>query len=128
MSVDDETLVALAAVGALDDEERRAFDARVESDPELAAAYAKALEAAALLGDAVTEPPPPHLRASVLAAIADAEQLPPDPLAATPTPSDRRPTRQRARETTPTSSTSPRGAHIAGAGCCRPPRPPPSCW
>ncbi len=115
MSVDDETLVALAAVGALDDEERRAFDARVESDPELAAAYAKALEAAAVLGDAVTEPPPPHLRASVLAAIADAEQLPPDP-------ADERGT------TTPTSWTSPRGAHIAGAGCCRRPRPPPSCW
>ena len=70
MTDDDEVLVALAAVGALEGDEQVAFEARLAGEPELAAAYDEALESAGLLAEAVSEPPPPHLRAAVLASIA----------------------------------------------------------
>ena len=79
MNDDDEVLVALAAVGALDDDEQGAFEARLAAEPELAAAYDEALESAGLLADAVSEPPPPQLRAAVLASIASSEPVTAEP-------------------------------------------------
>ena len=77
---DDELreLLALAAVGALDGMERAELDAAIAERPDLQAELAELEDAAALMADDVSAPPPPTLRAGVLAAIEDVPQLPPD--------------------------------------------------
>ena len=83
---DDELreLLALAAVGALDDEERGALDAAIASRPDLQAELAELEDAAAALGDATAEAPPPGLRGAVMASVEDVAQLPPSVTPAAP--------------------------------------------
>ena len=73
---EDLDLLALGAAGALSDVEYGALDELLSTDPELAREYVELQTSAATLAEASTEPPPPHLRASVLDAIRDVEQLP----------------------------------------------------
>lgn len=73
--IDD--LIALAALGELTDDESRELDHAVQSDPEVAAELAAALEAAAAVQSTVAEDPPPRLKASVLDAIAGLPQQAP---------------------------------------------------
>ena len=83
---DDELreLLALAAVGALSDEEQRTSTPPSTDRPDLRAELDRLLEVATTMADAVAETPPPALRASVLDAIADTPQLAPEPPAPTP--------------------------------------------
>ena len=76
---DDELreLLALAAVGALDDDEQTDVDAALDDRPDLRARARRLREVATTMADAVAEAPPPALRASVLDVIADTPQLPP---------------------------------------------------
>ena len=69
-------LLALGAAGALSEDEYRALDALLAADPDLAREYAELQTSAATLAEASSEAPPPHLRASILDAIRDVEQLP----------------------------------------------------
>jgi hypothetical protein len=74
---DDELLrelMALAAVDALDAGDMATLDVLLAERPDLRAEYADLRAAAATMADAVAEPPPPALRAGVLAAIAGVEQ------------------------------------------------------
>lgn len=77
-------LLALAAVGALDPGEDARLRSQIADRPELAAELARYEEAAASLADAVATPPPPALRASVLAAVRDVPQAGASEPAATP--------------------------------------------
>lgn len=72
-------LLALGAAGALSADEYRALDELLRGDPQLAAEYRDLQESAATLAQAASEPPPAALRASVLDAITNVEQLPPPP-------------------------------------------------
>jgi anti-sigma-K factor RskA len=76
---DDELrqLLALAAVGALDRAERDELDAAIAERPDLQAELAELEDAAAVLADDVSAPPPPPLRAAVLRAIEDVAERPP---------------------------------------------------
>jgi anti-sigma-K factor RskA len=69
-------LLALGAAGALSDEEYRTLDELLAADPDLAREYAELQTSAATLAEASSEAPPPHLRASILDAISDVDQLP----------------------------------------------------
>jgi anti-sigma-K factor RskA len=75
---DDELreLLALAAVGALDQAELAEVDAALVSRPDLQAELDGLREATTTMADAVGERPPPELRARVLDAIASTPQLP----------------------------------------------------
>jgi anti-sigma-K factor RskA len=69
-------LLALEAVGALSDTERAELDDAIEGRPELRAELESLRGAAATMADAVSEPPPPSLRARVLEEIATTPQEP----------------------------------------------------
>jgi anti-sigma-K factor RskA len=71
--------LALAAIGALDADERAELDALLRDRPDLRAELDELVDAAALLADAVAEEPPPSMRAGVLAAIAATPQAPRQP-------------------------------------------------
>jgi hypothetical protein len=77
---DDELrdLLALAAVGALSDEEQREVDAALEGRPDLLGELAGLREVATTLADAVSDAPPPELRSRLLDVIAETPQLPGD--------------------------------------------------
>jgi negative regulator of sigma E activity len=81
-------LLALEAVGALDDTERAELDAAIEDRPELRAELESLRSAAVTMAEAVTTEPPPGLRARVLETIAATPQEPalptPDAPAASP--------------------------------------------
>ncbi len=69
-------LMALDAVGALDDDERTELEAEIADRPDLQRELEELRAAAAAMADAVSEAPPATLRASVLDAIDGVEQLP----------------------------------------------------
>jgi anti-sigma-K factor RskA len=69
-------LLALEAVGALSDTERAELDDAIEGRPELRAELESLRGAAATMAEAVSEPPPPSLRARVLGEIATTPQEP----------------------------------------------------
>jgi negative regulator of sigma E activity len=75
---DDELreMLALEAVGALSDTERAELDAAIEDRPDLRAELDSYRGAAAMMGEAVSEEPPPDLRARVLETIAVTPQEP----------------------------------------------------
>lgn len=70
--------LALAAVGALPDQEVSELDDVLRARPDLQAELDELRAAAAVLADAVGEAPPPALRLSVLGVIARTPQLPAD--------------------------------------------------
>lgn len=67
-------LMAPYVLDALDDDERRRFEAYLEEHPELADELASMRAGVASLADDAATDPPPSLRASVLDAIADTPQ------------------------------------------------------
>jgi Anti-sigma-K factor rskA len=67
-------LLALEAVGALSDDERAELDAAIEDRPDLRAELESMRGAAATLAEAVSEQPPPSLRARVLETVATTPQ------------------------------------------------------
>ena len=69
-------LMALDAVGALDDDERTELEAEIADRPDLQRELEELRAVAAAMADAVSEAPPATLRASVLDAIDGVEQLP----------------------------------------------------
>jgi anti-sigma-K factor RskA len=77
-------LLALEAVGALTETERAELDAAIKGRPDLRAELESLRGAAATLADAVSEPPPPQLRARLLDTIAVTPQEPPLPSAERP--------------------------------------------
>lgn len=77
-------LLALGAAGALSDDEYRVLEERLAVDPLLAAEYHELQASASVLAEATIEAPPPSLRASVLDAVKNVEQLPPAPSAPHP--------------------------------------------
>ncbi|WP_086664422.1 anti-sigma factor [Lentzea kentuckyensis] len=76
-SADLHTLTGAYAVNALSDTERAAFDTHLSRCGCCATEVAELTATAARLGAAVASPPPPQLRARVLAAAAETRQLPP---------------------------------------------------
>jgi anti-sigma-K factor RskA len=83
---DDELreMLALEAVGALTDTERAELDAAIEARPDLRAELDSFRGAAAVMAEAVSEEPPPALRARVLETIAATPQEPALPSLETP--------------------------------------------
>jgi len=79
---DTSDLLALGAAGALSDDEYRVLEERLAADPLLATEYHQLQASAALFAEATSEAPPPSLRATVLDAVKNIEQLP----AASPPP------------------------------------------
>lgn len=69
-------LVALGAAGALSSEEYAALEELLAADPALTAEYEDLQISVSALAEASSEAPRPSLRASVLDAIRDVEQLP----------------------------------------------------
>jgi anti-sigma-K factor RskA len=74
---DRHTLAGAYALDALDEGERRLFEAHLETCDECRAEVAELTATAAYLGVASAVPPPPALRDLVLAEIARTRQLPP---------------------------------------------------
>ena len=70
MAEDRHELLALGAAGALTPDEAVELDAILAADPQAAEEYAAMLDDITVLGESVAEPPPAHLRAAVLDAIA----------------------------------------------------------
>lgn len=70
-------LAAAYVLDALDDDERRAFEAAYVHDPEVRDEVHELREAAASLATMAATPPPEHLRAAVLAEITATRQLSP---------------------------------------------------
>ena len=77
MMDDRHTLAGAYALDALDEGERRLFEAHLETCDECRAEVAELTATAAYLGVASAVPPPPARRDQVLAAIARTRQLPP---------------------------------------------------
>ncbi len=73
---DASDLLALGAAGALSGDEYDTLEQLLAADPVLAVEYRELQASALLLAEAVSEAPPPSLRASVLEAISTVEQLP----------------------------------------------------
>jgi anti-sigma-K factor RskA len=78
-SADLHTLTGAYAVNALSEIERTAFEAHLIRCESCAVEVAELATTAARLGVAVESPPPPQLRARVLAAAAETRQLAPHP-------------------------------------------------
>lgn len=76
MNQDAYDLIALGAAGALSDDEYRTLEELLATDPALAAEHRELQMSAAVLAEASSEPPPPALRAAVLDAIRNVEQVP----------------------------------------------------
>lgn len=76
-SADVHTLTGAYAVNALSDTERSTFETHLARCESCAVEVAELTATATRLGAAVEFPPPPHLRARVLAAAAETRQLPP---------------------------------------------------
>ncbi|MCF3182050.1 anti-sigma factor [Streptomyces polychromogenes] len=76
-AADAHTLAAAYALGALEDDERRAFDAHLQSCEACRQEAAEFQTTAARLAAAVSQPPPPSAKAQVMAAIDGVRQLPP---------------------------------------------------
>lgn len=77
MTNDDASdLLALGAAGALSDDEYDTLEQLLAADPLLAGEYRELQASALVLAEAASEAPPPSLRASVLEAINNVEQLP----------------------------------------------------
>ena len=76
-SADLHTLTGAYAVNALSDTERAVFETHLARCGSCAEEVAELTATAARLGTAVDSPPPPQLRARVLAAAAETRQLPP---------------------------------------------------
>ena len=68
--------IALAVVGALDEDARAELELALRTRPDLRAELAEMEDAAAAMAAAVSEPPPMALRANILDLIARTEQLP----------------------------------------------------
>lgn len=81
MTADIHTLTGAYAVDALDDEERRFFEQHLEACDPCAQEVAELLATAARLGAAAAEPPPPGLKAKVLAEVDHTRQDAPRPRA-----------------------------------------------
>lgn len=62
-------LLALGAAGALTADEQRELDRLLAADPAAARQFADLQDASSVLAEAVSEPPPAHLRARVLDAV-----------------------------------------------------------
>ncbi|MFC8981071.1 anti-sigma factor domain-containing protein [Streptomyces sp. NPDC057411] len=85
-ATDAHTLVAAYALDALDDTERKDFDAHLRTCQACRQEAAEFQATTARLAAAVAQPPPPAARAQVMAAIEGVRQLPPRIPAAGPTP------------------------------------------
>lgn len=77
MTPDVHTLTGAYALDALDDIERRRFEAHLASCADCASEVAELRETAALLGAAMSEPPPDRLRQQVLYRITTTTQVAP---------------------------------------------------
>jgi anti-sigma-K factor RskA len=73
-------LIALAALGELDDAERAELDRAAATDPHVAAALRDALDVAARLQTDTPVAPPAHLRVRILDEVARTPQLDADPV------------------------------------------------
>lgn len=71
-------LIALGAAGALSADEYRALEELLAANPALAADYTELEDIVSVLAEASSETPPPMLRASVLDAVRNVDQLPPN--------------------------------------------------
>ncbi|GAA3395928.1 anti-sigma factor [Streptomyces roseoviridis] len=76
-ATDAHTLVAAYALGALDDDERKDFDAHLQACEACRQEAAEFQATTARLAAAVAQPPPPAAKAQVMAAIDGVRQLPP---------------------------------------------------
>ncbi|MFK3731361.1 anti-sigma factor domain-containing protein [Streptomyces sp. NPDC088090] len=76
-ATDTHTLVAAYALGALDETERKDFDAHLRACEACRQEAAEFRATTARLAAAVAQPPPPAAKAQVLAAIEGVRQLPP---------------------------------------------------
>ncbi|MER5741560.1 MULTISPECIES: anti-sigma factor [unclassified Streptomyces] len=76
-ATDTHTLVAAYALGALDEAERKDFDAHLRACEACRQEAAEFRATTARLAAAVAQPPPPAAKAQVLAAIEGVRQLPP---------------------------------------------------
>ncbi|MFH7599714.1 anti-sigma factor [Streptomyces racemochromogenes] len=76
-ATDAHTLAAAYALGALEDDERQAFDAHLQACEACRQEAAEFQATAARLAAAVSQPPPPSAKAQVMAAIGGVRQLPP---------------------------------------------------
>ncbi|MFI8327144.1 anti-sigma factor domain-containing protein [Streptomyces sp. NPDC085529] len=76
-ATDAHTLAAAYALGALDDTERKDFDAHLQTCEACRQEAAEFQATTALLAAAVAQPPPPAAKARVMAAIDGVRQLPP---------------------------------------------------
>ncbi|MEU6935033.1 anti-sigma factor [Streptomyces sp. 2RAF24] len=85
-ATDAHTLVAAYALGALEDAERKDFDAHLQTCEACRQEAAEFQATAARLAAAVAQPPPPAAKAQVMAAIDGVRQLPPRVPAASAAP------------------------------------------
>ncbi|GAA3083706.1 anti-sigma factor [Streptomyces roseofulvus] len=76
-TTDAHTLAAAYALGALDDDERKDFDAHLKTCEACRQEAAEFQATTARLAAAVAQPPPPAAKAQVMAAIDGVRQLPP---------------------------------------------------
>ncbi|MDX2294912.1 MULTISPECIES: anti-sigma factor [Streptomyces] len=76
-ATDAHTLAAAYALGALDDDERKDFDAHLKTCEACRQEAAEFQATTARLAAAVAQPPPPAAKAQVMAAIDGVRQLPP---------------------------------------------------
>ncbi|MER6477402.1 anti-sigma factor [Streptomyces filamentosus] len=85
-ATDAHTLAAAYALGALDDDERRAFDTHLQTCEACRQEAAEFEATTARLAAAVSQPPPAAVKAQVMAAVDGVRQLPPRVPAASTAP------------------------------------------